>query len=526
MKFDRNSLNENKNSTTRRSFIQTAGAASAALALPQLITNRKGYGQNPALPEKPNLILIMTDQQRYPRHWPEGWAQQNLPNWNRLTSNGITFSRGYCNTAMCTPSRATLLTGLYPAQHKVVDTIAETDTFTYNYLPLDMQNMGRMLGSAGYHVSYFGKWHLSKGETTYDPTPEDLAAYGFNDWTPPEAGQDTQPKNYASRHDQNYVNNAIDFLSKQTAESTAKQPFAAVISLVNPHDVLAYPGDYENDYPGIDGLDLGISLPPTLDEDLSTKPSVQKKYLQATTALLKPLLTNEKKKTYVNFYAYLQKVVDAQLEQIFAVMEKNQLIDNTVVFRVADHGEMGLSHNGMRQKAFVAYEETLNVPIIVSNPLLFPKPVQSESLASLIDVMPTMAALAKVPNPEQYVFRGVDLTPVFSDPSKSVQDTILFTFDDQRAGSTSTAEPVPQPNHIQCIVKKGWKYARYYDPSGVAASEYEMYDLVNDPTEIKNLAGNASYSQQEIELRAKLDQVVSERLAPIDSSSVMHWQSL
>lgn len=519
------SMKQQENSTSRRSFLQTVGAAGAALAIPQIITNKIGYCQNSELPEKPNIILIMTDQQRYPRHWPEGWAQQNLKNWSRLTSNGITFTRGYCNSSMCTPSRATLLTGLYPAQHKVMDTIAETDTFTYNYLPLDMQNMGRMLGSAGYHVSYFGKWHLSKGETTYDPTPEDLAAYGFNDWTPPEAGQDAQPKNYASRHEQNYVNNAIEFLSKQTAESSKKQPFMAVISLVNPHDVLAYPGDYESDYPNIEGLDLGISLPPTVDEDLSSKPSAQRKYLQATATFFKPLATNERKKTYVNFYAYLQKVVDDQLEQIFAVMEKNQLINNTVVFRVADHGEMGLSHNGMRQKAFVAYEETLNVPIIISNPLLFPNPVQSDSLASLIDIMPTMATLAKVPNPEQYVFRGVDLTPTFSNPTQSVQDTILFTFDDQRAGSTSNPEPVPQPNHIQCIIEKGWKYARYFDPSGVAASEYELYDLVNDPTEIKNLTGNAAYAQKETELRAKLTQITNERLAPIESSSVNHWQS-
>lgn len=511
---------------SRRRFVKTLSAAGVTIALPSILVSPKGNAANEVLPDRPNLLIILTDQQRYPRHWPAGWVEKNMPNWNRLTKNGISFTRAYCNSAMCSPSRATLFTGLYPEHHKVKDTITESTSFTYNYLPVDMQNMGKMLASAGYYVGYFGKWHLSKGQTTFDPSTEDLANYGFLGWTPPDAGQDTAAENYGSRHDSRFLQTAIDFMATQTPEKTDKQPFAIILSLVNPHDVVAYPSDYETDYPDAKGMDLGITVPDTVNEDLSTKPKVQEAVLRSSALFLGALATPQQKKNYVNFYAYLHTVIDQQLEQLFETMEKQNLMNNTVVLRMADHGEMGLSHGGLRQKAYLTYEEALNVPLIISNPLLFPKGMQSSSLASLIDVMPTVASLAKVPNREQWIFRGKDLTPIFSNPAAEVQDSILFTFDDQRAGNEVASDPMPQPNHIQCIIEKEWKYARYWDPENPENLEYEMYDLVNDPTEIKNLTGKSEYTQKEKELRAKLDQVVKERLAPITPSDVQNWKSL
>ena len=71
------------------------------------------------LPKKPNIVLIITDQEREVMHWPEGWAEANLRARSRLMEHGMRFTNAYCNSATCSPSRATLLTGLYPAQHGV-----------------------------------------------------------------------------------------------------------------------------------------------------------------------------------------------------------------------------------------------------------------------------------------------------------------------------------------------------------------------------------------------------------------------
>ncbi len=111
------------------------------------------------------------------------------------------------------------------------------------------------------------------------------------------------------------------------------------------------------------------------------------------------------------------------------------LSESTLIFRFADHGEMGLAHGGLRQKMFVTYEEAIRIPLIVSNPVLFPEPKTSGALVSLIDVMPTVAALAGVPNPENWQFKGVDFSSIIlNGGSGEVQDTILFTYDDVTAG--------------------------------------------------------------------------------------------
>ena len=90
-------------------------------------------------------------------------------------------------------------------------------------------------------------------------------------------------------------------------------------------------------------------------------------------------------------------MVDEQIGRVMArsaTRRPGSLRSRTVVFRCADHGEMGLSHGGLRQKAFNSYEETIHIPLVVSNPVLFPKPVQSDALVSLVDFLPTVATLA------------------------------------------------------------------------------------------------------------------------------------
>jgi len=192
------------------------------------------------------------------------------------------------------------------------------------------------------------------------------------------------------------------------------------------------------------------------------------------------------------------------------------LYAKTIVIRVSDHGEMGLSHGGLRQKLFNAYEETIRVPIVISNPKYFPKPVQTDAIASLVDIMPTLATLAGVPNREQWDFKGHDLTPIIADavrnpsnPTASAQDSILFTFDDDNPGSPDPQNFVQEPNHIRCIRDQRYKYAVYFDPCGKQTPQYELYDLLNDSEELHNLANpaNVAYYNPALvsEMQAKLE---------------------
>ena len=117
------------------------------------------------LPQRPNLVLIISDQERATQHFPPGWEEENLHNLTRLKRHGLTFNRAFCNACMCSPSRSTLFSGRYVAQHQVSDTLTWGGLWspTENTLDPTLPNLATMLRPAGYRVHYRGKWHLSKG---------------------------------------------------------------------------------------------------------------------------------------------------------------------------------------------------------------------------------------------------------------------------------------------------------------------------------------------------------------------------
>jgi choline-sulfatase len=517
----------------------------------------------------PNILLVITDQQRHPRHWPQdpGWLAELMPNEAELARTGLTFTNAFCNTAMCSPSRATLLTGRYPAEHGVELTLTAADLYpdprnaaasaattahilrrseaparrvlsqfargalrigprsgNEPVLPPAIANLATLLREAGYAVAYKGKWHLThpsgEGDLLSGWTEADAARinrdYGFADWEAPDAGENASAEHFGGGNaglgagwDEVYTAQAEAWLGR----SELPEPFCLVVSLVNPHDVLGYPASYlRGGYSAEEFADLGVGLPPTAHEDLGTKPAVHALARIGMTAYLGPLRGRRAQLDYVNFYAHLHRVVDRKLGRILGALgdadDPGSLRARTVVVRCSDHGEMGLAHGGLRQKMFNAYEETINVPLVVSSPALFSRKRETDALASLVDVLPTVVRLSGGDPPVN--LRGQDLTPVIAAagevdgelagragvdlspvldhpaPAPSVQDAIHFTFDDHQAG-TAMQEAPGQPNRIRAIRTRNAKYALYYDPGGRERPEYELYDLERDPLERLNL---------------------------------------
>ena len=280
----------------------------------------------------PNLLLLITDQQRRPRHWPDepGWLRELMPNDAELARTGVSFENAFCNTAMCSPSRASLLTGRYPVDHGVTLTLTAADlrpdprnlpavtatladivrrrqaplrrtmgAFGRGALRLgesaggepelkaETPGLGTLLRDAGYEVAYKGKWHLTHplgggerllgGWGSEDPG-RILRDYGFADWEAPDAGENAKASNFGGGNaaegdgwDEVYTRQVERWL----ARADLPEPFCLVVSLVNPHDVLGYPASYvDGGYSPGEFRDLGVGLPPTVDEDLSTKPAV------------------------------------------------------------------------------------------------------------------------------------------------------------------------------------------------------------------------------------------------------------
>ena len=260
-------------------------------------------------------------------------------------------------------------------------------------------------------------------------------------------------------------------------------------------------------------------MPATAREDLSTKPAVQKQFLDLFNAS-GPIPTPKMKRNYLNFYANLMKASDAFLVQILDTLASTGLLENTLVIATADHGEMGTAHGGLRQKNFNFYEESTRIPLVYSNPRLFKKPRTSDALVSHVDFLPTLAGLLDAPAEARASWQGIDYSEeVLGGSSPRSQDYTVFTYDDWQSGQARGPYPKP-PNHIVSIREHRYKLARYHDVEGKAPDQWEMYDLKSDPLERTNLAyrhyrRSPTESREYKRLRRKLAHVEKTRLQPL-----------
>jgi choline-sulfatase len=263
-----------------------------------------------------------------------------------------------------------------------------------------------------------------------------------------------------------------------------------------------------------------IELPATVDEDLSTKPIVQREFLKLMDIGTGRLNTHQKKRAYINFYGNLMKICDGYVVDVLDTLRAHNLLDNTLVIRTSDHGEMGLAHGGQRQKNFNFYEETLRVPLVYSNPVLWSKPATSQVMVSHVDFLPTLASLVDAPRSARANWEGVDYSDhILQRLAPPPQDYVVFTYDDYEAGQSGGLYVTP-PQHIVSLRERRWKIAEYYDATGKVPSQWEMYDLKHDPLERINLAHHGhkrtpAQQKQYIRLRRKLVRVKARRLRPL-----------
>jgi arylsulfatase A-like enzyme len=314
---------------------------------------------------------------------------------------------------------------------------------------------------------------------------------------------------FLAKHTLPAKNEGDDNGSANSQQSSDAKPFFLVASLVNPHDVWAsscfshltdeefyketgyHPRDFES---------IPIVLPPNHKDDLSTKPLIQS-ILNDHHAFgdLPDKIDQSKVQRqsdalrYIRFYAFLHKAVDAEIGSLLDALDATGQMDNTIILRMADHGEQALSH-GLREKRMQCYEETIRIPLVINYPAGWfddntdnkvgghTKKTNS-CLVSSIDILPTIAELAGI-DCSSHLYRGKSLVPFLRNENSDTDDVkneILFTFDEPLA-------PPGVPGFIRCIRTPDYKYAVYFTVDGETV-EYEMYNLSTDPYEMSNLCG-------------------------------------
>ncbi len=473
--------------------------------------------------KKPNILLILTDQQRFPPVYEnedlKRFRREVLKGEQSLHDAGVSFDRHYTMSAACTPSRASLFTGQYPSLHGVTQTdgiVKAPDGPEMQWLAPDtIPTMGDWFRAGGYRTFYKGKWHVSHahlpapgGEGQLQtlteegkPIPENIATflkadllepYGFSEWVGPEP-HGLGAQNTGTARDPFTADETIALLKRLDTDAN-DQPWLTVCSLLNPHDIavfglMAFPQGVHYDTKEIPS----IPNAPTHKEDLSTKPSAQQSYIDVWGKMLAPQPWIE---TQRKFYFQMQRNVDDQIARVLEALHVTSQFENTIVVFSTDHGDMLGAHGGMHQKWHIAYEEATHIPFVVAGPLI-KGPRSVEMPTSHADVLPTLLGLAGIDqaaalkqisttHKEAYPLVGRDLSGVIlgTDQAPATEPVLFMTDDEITEGSDIPKSPfqiwarkigtyhhIVQPNHIEMVVaevdvndqKHLVKLVRYHD---------------------------------------------------------------
>jgi arylsulfatase A-like enzyme len=180
--------------------------------------------------------------------------------------------------------------------------------------------------------------------------------------------------------------------------------------------------------------------------------------------------------------------------------------------RFADHGEQALSH-GLVEKFYNAYEESIHIPLIISNPKVYKAPVTNDSLVTLLDLVPTVADLLGLQDEFQDNFYGKSLVPILNDPTTAASDekeVVHFTYNDIACRGA--------PSIIRCIRTREYKYAVYFTADGSDA-DWELYNLMMDSDENINLAGQTEYAS----IQFVLDETLQTLMRDYKTQPAFDW---
>ncbi|MBB4370757.1 arylsulfatase [Bradyrhizobium sp. cir1] len=544
--------------SSRREFLGLAGAAAAAMGGTTLDSAlRTAQAEtSPELPRKrtsqgrPNILFIFTDQERYSTKWAPGLS---LPAHERLQKTGVTFHHHYCPAVMCTSSRAVLLTGLQTPDNRMFE---NCDVPWVKNLSTKIPTIGHMLRKAGYYTAYKGKWHLNRKFDSEDPDrlfTKEMDEYGFSDYF--SAGDIIGHTLGGYQFDPLIASSAITWLRRHGRPLTDdSKPWALFVSLVNPHDVMYF----NTDRPGEKVQDTGalikhaarapehqmfkatwdVSLPKNIKEpmDATGRPKAHGEFLKIWDYVLGHIPPEEERwRRFHDYYVNCTRSVDLQVDRVLQELDALGLTDNTVICFTSDHGEMAGAH-GLHGKGPFAYEETIHLPFYMVHPDVRGGQ-ECHALTGHIDVVPTLLSVAGIPASKSgeiagRTLPGKDMTSLLTNPGAAdvhaLREAILFTYSglgandstlwqvvsDARVAGKKPALELLKHGFKPDLKKRGslrsmfdgrYKFTRYFAPGErnrpasldelYKHNDVELFDLNNDPDEMKNLAvdraGNA-----------------------------------
>ena len=458
----------------------------------------------------PNILWICTDQQRYDTIGALGNPDVSTPILDQLVRDGVAFERAYCQSPICTPSRASFLTGMYPSSIRVN---RNGNPRFPDFPPL----ISKRLADHGYECGLIGKLHLSSAfgrveERTddgyaywqYSHAPRDdwSSGHDYADWVRSK-GADLSELNKdiagvpADLHQTTWcAEKTIEFI---TAQRTG--PWFASVNIYDPHPPFNPPQAYRDRFDP-----RQVKSPLFRESDLAQQEKLSALDFQSSARhpdeldILSPVLPQppapglreqitagaRDARTLIAAYYAMIELIDDQVSRILAAVEDSGQRENTVVIFTSDHGE-SLGDHGLIQKGCRFYEGLVRVPLIWSWPGRFQAALRSNALVELTDIAPTLMEIAGLELPKYLT--GRSLLPILSGerPANHHREFVRSEYIDA----------LDLPDHsVASMFFDGRHKLVVYHNHGIG----ELYDLQEDPGEFVDLWDDA----ESLELKADL----------------------
>ena len=431
---------------------------------------------------RPNVLFVMTDHTNAAAAAAGGPCL--TPCLDALAADGLRFGRAYTPNAICSPARASLMTGTYPSTHGVWD-CTHTQRPEWVDVRGGLTHWAERLAEAGYMNGYFGKWHVEQSGRLGDfgwhehdtgcggvrvecePGTESIVkTEGYRDCLLAAVGRQDTPEHHPA------FDGGIEFIRK-AADGDA--PFCCFISTLEPHDPYVPPPRFWDMYDP-----AAAPLPESLRDDCADKPEVVRRMAQVWRGL-----TDDDWRRVRTAYWAVVSFLDSEVGRVIEALRQAGVYEDTVIVFTSDHGDMLGAHGLATKGVGTPYEEVHNTPLIVRVPGLR-SGEDVEHRASLVDLGPTLLDLcgARPLGPCQ----GRSLRPVLegtSDPA-DWQDAYAEFFGQRFV-------------YTQRITWHGdWKYV--FSPGGVD----ELYNLRDDPGERRNLADNPAHRDALVDMTRRM----------------------
>lgn len=418
--------------------------------------------------KRPNVLFIMTDQQRFDMLSCAGNRYVNTPSLDRLARNGVRFERNYCMNPVSMPSRFALVTGRYASEIGYTNNSTKPDTA--RVLPVVRKSsIGNIFRNADYQTIYSGYAGFYCGRTNIED-------YGFT-----QNGTD-------------YHEGPASFAEKFFAEyhSDEEEPFFLYLSFMNPHDI-CYGAGFDPRFPDklrphqIAATQKYIDLRKTLtDEEYRAQvpPVPANVEPNGVYAEIKDIgsgcrdWTDEQWDFYRWMYCRLVEEVEQQIGRILTALEQSGLADNTIVVFTSDHGEMGQSHGLVFKSQLL--EEATHTPLIISGPGIEKGVVDTGNLTCGIDLVPTICDLAGIAVPDN--LPGKSLKPVLTGQADKINRNYIII-------ESSSGYQINDGHYKYTMFTRGEKKESLMD---IQSDPGEMFDKASEPayTAIKNRMNN------------------------------------